>query len=78
MKRTSKKIAAVAARAMSDPNTPASTRRLAASALSQRVPGRETGADMEELAGKVLGSDWRSDEARTFAASVVSQSDGMG
>jgi hypothetical protein len=47
---------------------------MAAAALSQRDPNKQTGADMEDKASKVLRSDKYSDETKRFAATVLSQS----
>ena len=46
---------------------------LAASALAQRGVGKQTGAEMEDKAARVLASDRYSDDTRQLAASVLAQ-----
>lgn len=48
-------------------------RSLAASALSQRNGDKQTGAEMEGKAARVLTSDRYAKETRELAASVLSQ-----
>ena len=48
---------------------------LAASVLSQSMPGKMTGKEMERKASMVLKSDKYSDTTKSFAASILSQSD---
>ena len=47
---------------------------LAASALSQRSGDKQTGAQMEDKAARVLASDRYAKETKELAASVLSQS----
>lgn len=47
---------------------------LAASVLSQTDPLKQTGAHMEDIASRVLQSEKYSDKTKSFAASVLSQS----
>ena len=44
------------------------------SVLSQRSAQKQTGANMEDVASKVLQSSKYSDKTKSFAASVLSQS----
>ena len=46
---------------------------LAASALSQRSGDKQTGAQMEDKAARVLASDRYAKETKELAASVLSQ-----
>lgn len=73
-KKTSKPVAALAGKTLSNPNASARDRALAASALSQRNAGRQTGERMEARAGKALESERTTAKSRKLAASVVSQS----
>ncbi|MGJ3523571.1 hypothetical protein ACR4XJ_11120 [Nitratidesulfovibrio sp. D1] len=73
-KQTSATVASHAGKALNDPNASASTKSLAASALSQRSPDKQTGAEMEAKAGRVLQNERSSNLAQEFAASIVSQS----
>lgn len=73
-KQSSKQLASNAARVLKDTNASKIQRSLAGGVLSQRDPGKQTGADMESKASKVLRSDKYSDTTKSFAASLVSQS----
>ena len=73
-KQTSKPVASAAARILVDPSSSATARSLAASALSQRSPSHQTGAAMEDLASRVLDSTKYSDQTKSIAGSVLSQS----
>ncbi|OEE48830.1 hypothetical protein A1OS_23630 [Enterovibrio norvegicus] len=73
-KATSKKVAAQAAKTLSNPNTSQIAKKLAGSALSQSGHSRQTGSDMEGTASKVLTSSKYSRSTKTLAASVLSQS----
>lgn len=73
-KRTSKDVATLAAKALRDENASAIQRSLAAGALSQRDPSKQTGAVMEDVASKVLNSNKYSETTKTLAASILSQS----
>ncbi|WP_395608663.1 hypothetical protein [Pseudomonas sp. B22129] len=72
-KKTSGKIATLAAETLSNPASSAIAKSLAASALAQKGTDKETSAQMEEKAGKVLGSEKYSEETKALAASVLSQ-----
>lgn len=73
-KGTSNKVASLAADTLFKPGSSQIARRLAGSALSQSNTKRQTGADMEDLASKVLRSDRYSEKTKTLAGSVLSQS----
>lgn len=73
-KRTSDSVASTAARVLQSPSSPAIQKSLAASALSQAVSGRETGAEMETKAAKALDNPRSAATTKKLAASVVAQS----
>lgn len=72
-KRTSKKVASLAATTLNDPNASAIQKSLAASALAQANTGKQTGAEMEEKAARVLQSEKYADDTLTLAGSVTAQ-----
>lgn len=67
-------MASKAAKALADKGTSKIQKSLAASVLSQRSALKQTGAGMEDVASRVLRSNKYSDETKSFAASVLSQS----
>ena len=73
-KSTSKAVATKASEILRDPNSSATAKGLAASALSQRNSGNQTGSNMENKAARVLASDKYSNDTKEMAASVLSQS----
>jgi hypothetical protein len=73
-KKTSAKIASLAADILNNKSSSQIAKTLAASALSQTKTSKQTGAKLEETAAKVLGSNKYSDQTKTLAASVLSQS----
>lgn len=73
-KNTSSHIAHLAGETLADPDSSQTAKRLAASALSQAQPGHQTGAEMEEVAARVLQSDKYAQETKQLAATVLSQS----
>lgn len=73
-KQTSGAIASLAAGTLQDANASQIQRRLAGSALAQSGTGKQTGAEMETIASKVLSSDKYAPDTKTLAASVLSQS----
>lgn len=73
-KKTSGKMATLAAETLNNPNASAIAKSLAASALAQRGKDKQTSAQMEEKAGKTLQSDKYSEQTKALAASVLSQS----
>lgn len=72
-KKTSNKIATLAADTLNSPTSSALARSLAASALAQKGTDKQTSAEMEETAGKVLGGDQYHEDTKALAASVLSQ-----
>lgn len=73
-KKTSSNIASQVAKALSNSNTSAIQKSLAASALSQTGTKNQTGKTMEKVASNVLTSSKYSEQTKIFAASVLSQS----
>ncbi|WP_455826230.1 hypothetical protein [Pseudomonas graminis] len=73
VKKTSIKMATLAAETLSNPNASAIAKSLAASALAQSGTDKQTSAEMEEKAGKALQSGQYSEETKSLAASVLSQ-----
>ncbi len=73
-KTSSKSMASKAAKASTDKGASKLQKSLAASVLSQRSAQKQTGANMEDVASKVLQSSKYSDKTKSFAASVLSQS----
>ena len=73
-KRTSKKIASLAAKILQDDNSSNIQKQLAASALAQSSTKKETGAEMEDIASRVLKSKKYNDDTKSLAASILSQS----
>ena len=67
-------MASKAAKALTDKGTSKIQKSLAASVPSQRAAQKQTGSSMEDVASKVLQSSKYSDETKSFAASVLSQS----
>lgn len=73
-KTSSSSMATKAAKALSRKDTSQIQKTLAASVLSQRTPGKQTGAELEDVASRVLQSEKYSSATKSFAASVLSQS----
>lgn len=73
-KKSSQRVAALAASKLSDSNSSSISRRLAGSVLSQSRSNKETGSEMESVAASVLNSTKYSSDTKTLAASVLSQS----
>jgi hypothetical protein len=74
-KKTSKEIASLASDILRDPNSSATAKTLAGSALSQVNKGNQTGSNLENLASTVLGSTKYNQDTKSLAGSIVSQSD---
>ncbi|SAK60735.1 hypothetical protein AWB81_02032 [Caballeronia arationis] len=72
-KQTSKPVAHLAAKTLSDPEASAIAKSLAASALSQTHSNRQTSAEMEHKASEMLHSAKYSEDTKTLAASVLAQ-----
>ena len=73
-KRSSSKLASDAAKILNDKNSSKIQRSLAGGVLSQRDPGKQTGAVMEDKPSRVLQSEKYSDTTKSLAASLLSQS----
>lgn len=73
-KTTSKEIASLASKILTNENSSKTAKKLAGSALSQINKGNQTGAEMEEKASNVLKSGKYSDDTKSLAASILSQS----
>lgn len=73
-KQTSDRVSSLAAETLQNPDASKIARRLAGSALAQTSGSKQTGAEMEDVASRVLRSDKYADETKELAASVLSQS----
>ena len=72
-KVTSKQVSSKAGKILHSNSASQTAKSLAASALSQRQKGNQTGSQMENLASKVLSSSKYSRETKTIAGSVLAQ-----
>lgn len=72
-KKTSDKIASLAAQTLKDKNASKIAKELAGSALSQKVKKNQTGGEMEDKAARVLKSDKYSNNTKKLAGSVLAQ-----
>ena len=73
-KVTSKQVSSIAGKVLHSTSASQTAKSLAASALSQRQKGNQTGSQIEDLASKVLSSPKYSHETKIIAGSVLSQS----
>lgn len=73
-KATSDKVATLAAQTLNSPTSSALAKSFAASALAQKDQDKQTSAEMEAKAGRVLGANHYNETTKTLAASVLSQS----
>ncbi len=73
-KLTSQKVSSLAGKVLHSTSTSQTAKSLAASALSQRQKGNQTGSKMEDLASRVLSSSKYSHETKVIAGSVLAQS----
>lgn len=73
-KVTSKEVSSQAGKILHSHSASQTAKSLAASALSQRQKGNQTGSQMEDLASKVLSSSKYSCETKAIAGSVLAQS----
>jgi hypothetical protein len=73
-KVTSVKIATLAGKALRDPTASKIQKSLAAGALSQRNPNRQTGTKLEKLAAKALESSKYNELTKSLAGTVLTQS----
>ena len=71
---TNKQIASLAAKTLNNSNASKIAKELAGSALSQAVRKNQTGSEMEDKASMVIKSNKYSDDTKSLAASVLSQS----
>ena len=72
-KKTSSKIGKLASETIQKNSSSKVAKSVAASALSQRSAGKQTGAEMEKKVGKILASDNQAKKKKQLAASVLSQ-----
>lgn len=73
-KRTSSKVASMAAKVLRDANSSKIQKELAGSALSQKSQSHQTGAEMEDKASMVLKSSKYNSQTKKLAGSVLAQS----
>ena len=73
-KQSSPAVASLAASTLNDKNASQIAKSLAGSVVAQTRTGKQTGTDMETKASKVLQSEKYSDDTKTLAASLLSQS----
>ena len=73
-KISSTKLAHLASETLNDDNSSATAKTLAGSVLVQVQKGFQPSEDVQTLAGKVLESAKYSEETKSLAASIVSQS----
>lgn len=71
-KQTSLRIGRLASETLQSSNSSQVAKSLAASALAQRSGEKQTGAQMEEKAARVLASDRYAKDTKELAASVLS------
>ncbi|MDM1679890.1 hypothetical protein HX069_12095 [Myroides odoratimimus] len=74
-KKTSAKIAKLAAKTLTNSNSSTIAKELAGSALSQVDKSKQTGSKLETKASKVLTSSKYNEDTKKLAASLLSQSD---
>ena len=73
-KKTSLSVGRLASEVLRDTNASQTQKALAASALAQCNVAKQTGAQMEDRASRVLQSEKYSDKTKTLAGAVLSQS----
>ncbi|HGW5509026.1 TPA: hypothetical protein ACNH1V_003118 [Citrobacter koseri] len=73
-KQSSPKLASQAAKALQNENSSEIKKKLAASVVAQARTGKQTGAEMETIASDVMKSSKYSEETKSYAASLLSQS----
>ncbi len=73
-KQSSPKTTHLAATTLANPDASKIAKQLAGSVLSQTGSAKQTGADLEAAASKVLQSEKYSDDTKSLAGSVLSQS----
>lgn len=67
-------IASIASKVLNNPNSSEISKKLAGSALSQKIKVHETSKEMKTIASNVLKSKKYSDKTKELAASILSQS----
>ena len=70
-KQTSPRLAHLASKVLQQSDASVVQKKLAASALSQVKPGKQTGSSMEDLASKVLDSAKYNDTTKTLVGGVL-------
>lgn len=73
-KQTSIDVAKLASQTLRNPSASATAKELAGSALAQASTKKQPSSEVEAKAGMVLQSNKYSEETKTLAASLVSQS----
>lgn len=73
-KQSTSKLASQAAKALQNENSSDIKKKLAASIVAQARTSKQTGAEMETVASDVMKSSKYSEETKSFAASLLSQS----
>jgi hypothetical protein len=73
-KNSSPKLAHLASETLTDNSSSATAKTLAGSVLAQVQKGFQPSEEVQTLAGKVLESDKYSDDTKSLAASIISQS----
>lgn len=72
--KSSPKLASQAAGSLQNENSSKIKRKLAASVVAKTHTGKQTGAEMETIASDVMKSSKYSEETKSYAASLLSQS----
>ena len=72
-KRSTPDVVGLAARTLASDNASKIAKKLAASALAQGDPAKQTGPTMEDVASRVMRSPNYSEDTKTLAGSVLSQ-----
>ena len=73
-KQSGQAVTTLAAKKLGDPNASAIQKSLAGAVLAQAHTGKQTGADMEAIAGRALQSKISAGDTKAMAGSLVSQS----
>lgn len=72
-KRSSKTVASLAGKVLTNQSSSEIQKKLAASVISQSGTSKTTGTNLETIASKVLQSDKYNETTKTLAGSVLSQ-----
>jgi hypothetical protein len=73
-KKTSKGIAKLSSKTLTNPNSSKIAKSLAGSALSQKSTNHQTSKEMESVASKALKSEKSSERTKSLAGSILGQS----